>query len=113
MESPEGDNEAKMALRELVELMQDSKYNQHYSDWRPDPEPMSKEWCVEVRDWGNWFTPPDVDDEDYDWQELDPECISQLRAMVSKVEQLHAGRVKMRISVGEKNWITLFAKLAA
>ena len=64
----------------------------------------------ELRDWGQWVTPSDVeDDEDYDWQELTGKYHKILRDICAEVEKDFPG-VKVEYDAGEKNWITVSAR---
>jgi len=69
-------------------------------------------FSCEIRDWGDWFTPPDTDAEDvedYDWQELEEDSQKDLQKIIDKYSKQYPG-IKFSFSVEEKNWITLTAK---
>ena len=66
----------------------------------------------EVRYWGKWNVPDDVDDDeayDYDWEELDEEWAKKLSKIISAVNKKYKG-LKLSFGTSEKNWIDVVAK---
>jgi len=97
------------ALNSVYVNMRSEKENR-YADWREVPEKAHGGFSIETRYWGHWETPQDVeDDEDYDWQELSSDSRKKLRDIIDRVSKNYPD-VKLSYDIGEKNWITIFAK---
>ena len=62
---------------------------------------------VSLRDWGSWHNPIDAEDEeDYDWQDLDPQYYDKLHEIVKAIRKKYPD-VEVHSDVGEKNWVSI------
>lgn len=61
---------------------------------------------IVTRHWGDWFTPPwHEDDEDCDWQEMEPASISRLEDIVKSFAETEGRRTNLRFE--EKNHVII------
>ena len=107
--TPASDKMIIAALQKMMSLMR--PYGGNYSRWR-DIKTESGQTFFEVRDWGDWETPPDAEDEeDHDWQELTDEYRQKLRTFRQQV-QTEFPKVIVEPSPEEKNWIVVTGRSA-
>ena len=62
-----------------------------------------------VRDWGSWYMPEDLDEDeedDYDWEELDTKWYPALKQIANRLKQMYPD-LKISITTSEKNWVDL------
>lgn len=94
----------KSAQEILYELKRELKKKSNFYDSRIYEEDNTL--CLDFRDWGSWENPEDYEDEeDYDWQVLEPEWEYTLKQIVNSLSKKYG--VKLNTDISEKNWITI------
>ena len=74
--------------------------------YQADPIEMNARFNYEfaVRNWGEWETPYEAEDEeDYDWQQLSNRSWNLLGDIIDEIKRRF--NVKIRAQAGEKNWL--------
>lgn len=104
------DVDCKAAIAEVVTGMKNSGENTRDADWRATPEKSGSYWMAEVRNWGRWEG--DDGSGDYDFQALSEKSSKALDKIVDPIEKKYAANgVSLHVQTGEKNWITIEAKV--
>lgn len=103
------DEQLKSALMFVKNKM--LSYSSSYSMQHPIEQTTyrgQKAFTFELRDWGQWVTPDDVDDEDYDWEELSEKFLKILKNIKDEAKHGYPS-MDFEFDIGEKNWITVIA----
>lgn len=61
--------------------------------------------ALDIRDWGHWILPPDVEDDgDYDWKVPTEQTSNMAKTIVAGLQQRHP-KIDFELSGSEKNWL--------